>query len=74
MDEGPRILRLDLTFDMNEELISCQRAAAASLSRILDLTNERKLTIRGLSSNFMIFTNLSPLASPVRVTRAGRGP
>lgn len=38
-----------MTFDIDEELISCQRTrAAASLSRILDAGNKGKLTAEGV--------------------------
>lgn len=42
------IQRLDLTFGVNEELISCQCMRAVSW--ILNLTNERKLSIQALEA------------------------
>lgn len=58
MDEEPRFRCLDLTFDINKDLISCQcTGAAASVSWILDRTNERKLTIK-LSETSLISGSL----------------
>lgn len=46
---GGWLERLGVTFDIDEELISCQcTRAATSLSRILDAGNEGKLTAEGV--------------------------
>lgn len=46
---GGWLERLCVTFDIDEELISCQcTRAATSLSRILDAGNEGKLTAEGV--------------------------
>lgn len=55
---GTWILSLDLTFDMNEELISCQWASAASVFRIQDQTNERKLSIGASKASLLISWSL----------------